>query len=74
MKPKNPDGTWNVYNMDDGYMIVSDDWLDSIPRRGITALEIFRANGPELKVTYYTGKEVWYKSIFGSWGFPTVFR
>lgn len=75
MKPKNLDETWNVYNMNDGYMTVSDDWLNGIPRRGIIELEIFYSNiGPELKVTYYTGEEVWYKNVFGSWGFPTVFR
>lgn len=25
-------------------------------------------------LTYYTGKEVWYKNIFGTWGDSTVFR
>ena len=56
-------------------MIVSDEWLNGIPRKGIVELEIFYTNmGLELKVTCYTGKEVWYKNIFGTWGDSTVFR
>lgn len=79
MKVKNENGTWNVFDYhatNDGEYIgwreVRDEWLDAIPRKGIVEIEYW-ADGT-LKVIYYWKKEVWYKNVYGTWGFPTCYH
>lgn len=76
MKAKNTNGTWNIYDFhidEDGEMIgyrtVDDEWLDAIPRKGISGIE-FHVDRT-LKVTYYGVSEIWYSLVHGTWGFPT---
>jgi hypothetical protein len=54
-------------------IIVDDDWLDAIPRKGIAELTLLDG-GKKLEVKYANGNSVFYQNIHGTWGFPTVFE
>lgn len=80
MKVKNKDGSWNIWdeNQDKktgnevGWRTVPDEWLDGIPREGISSIE-FYADGT-LRIAYSGEREaIWYRSVYGSWGSPTKF-
>ena len=51
---------------------VSESWLDGVNLDGLK--EVFEDANNHIKCVYEDGKEVYYENVYGTWGFPTVFR
>lgn len=56
-------------------MIVDDEWMEGIPRKGIISMELTKDNqGEILEVRYVNKKTIIYRNVFGHWDNGTRIR
>lgn len=64
---------YKVYNYSRScWLTVDPEWLEGVKLQGAVSFDLTTCPNETLTVTYYSGKQVAYKNVYGTWGSPTT--